>query len=601
MLIEWESALVDPACRPVVTFLCDLPDGSETETDILLHAAIFGRQRAIFFVPDNVRRILISPADRPGRFGFRLVKAEPVSVMQAIARGLVSQPLMALHALGAALIGRHADFRLLLTEAIHALPLARYQTWKQARARTPEWSGLDRLPDLTLPNLHVIRPVTSPQDERVPDAAIASLIHRHHVPDWKEDALCGLLASLPDSDLVMCLPAEASLEEKSVPAMLVAAARHPDIALFYGDQERILINGQIVPEFMSGFDPLWTLQALNSSAAWCIRVDLLRAWLAGSPPAQEGRGLPIYRPLVRSDATSVPVPPMARFLADLRASRDASAENSPAFVPEAAIIIPTRDRLPLLRACIESIAPTLPPATEIVVVDNDSREPETLRYLEEMTRLPHRQVLRVAGEFNFSRLCNIGFRASSRRMLVFLNNDTTALSPQWLSELWHHAMKPDQGAIGARLFYPSGRVQHAGVIIGMGGYAGHVDLHAQAEERGCFGRLLSDHSLSAVTGACLAVDRLKFEAIGGFDEANLPVDLNDIDLCLRLGEKGWRTVLAADAALVHHESASRGRMPGNPRYRKEKAYFSARWRQARRADPYYHPALSLMLTRPSLG
>ncbi|MCA3628623.1 MAG: glycosyltransferase, partial [Methylobacterium sp.] len=238
---------------------------------------------------------------------------------------------------------------------------------------------------------------------------------------------------------------------------------------------------------------------------------------------------------------------------------------------------------------------------EIIIIDNESREEETLQYLQDFASHPRRKVLAAPGPFNFSKLCNAGARESSARVLIFLNNDTTALAPDWVARLCDYAIRPECGAVGARLLYPSGRVQHAGVAIGVGGYAGHVDLHIAGDVEGQFERARRDHSLCAVTGACLAVERTKFEAIGGFDEDNLPVDLNDIDLCLRLGENGWRTVYAAGAELVHHESASRGRKAATPRYRQEKAYFAARWRGARRADPYFHPALSLLLTRPSLG
>jgi len=601
ILIEWESALVDPACRPVLTFLHRLPDGRETATDIFLHAAIFGRQRAVVAVPDQVIRVLVSPVDRPGPFGFRPVKAEAISVVRAVLNGLSSQPLLALHAIGAALIGRASDFRLLLTEAIHALPLSRYSQWKRAHGRAPDWQGLDRLPALPLPRLHVIRDAASHHSEPDLDPAIRTLISVHHMSHGDDGALRALLAAQPETDLVMFLPAGATLEEKAIPAMLVAAARQSGIAVFYGDQERTLADGTIAPEFMSGFDPLWTYLALKTSTAWCVRVGLLRHWLAGEPLAQRVAAHPLYRPLAYAEVDVAPPRVMSGLLAELHASWDNGAEAAGAIVPDASIIIPTRDRLPLLRACIESIVPTIPEGTEILVVDNDSQEAETLQYLQELAHLPHRRVVHVGGAFNFSRLCNAAARATQRRMLVFLNNDTTALSNQWLPELWRHAMKPDQGAIGARLFYPSGRVQHAGVIIGMGGYAGHIGLHAEAGERGGFGRMRSDHTLLAVTGACLAVEREKFEAVGGFDEDNLAVDLNDIDLCLRLSEKGWRTVLAAGAELVHHESASRGRKAGSSRYWKEKAYFAARWRRARRNDPYYHPALSLLLTRQSLG
>jgi hypothetical protein len=403
MQIEWESALVDSACRPVLTFLHRLPDGREIETEIFLHAAIFGRQRAVVAVPDQVLRVLISPVDRPGLFGFRLVKADTISVIQALLCGLLSQPLMALHAIGAALIGRASDFRLLLTEAIHALPLSRYRQWKTAHGREPDWHGIDRLPELPLPRLHVLHDAASEHREAARDFPIRALISIHHFSHGDDSALRALLANMPDTDLVMFRPAGVTLEEKAVPAMLVAAARQPGMALFYGDQERAMADGTIVPEFMSGFDPLWTYTALKSSAAWCVRAGPLRNWLAGEPLTHRVAAFPIYRPLVRAEADFAPPPVMLSLLGDLNASWETGAEASGSAVPDAAIIIPTRDRLSLLRACIESIVPTIPEGTEILVVDNDSREAETLQYLDELARLPYYKVLHVGGAFNFSR------------------------------------------------------------------------------------------------------------------------------------------------------------------------------------------------------
>jgi GT2 family glycosyltransferase len=353
--------------------------------------------------------------------------------------------------------------------------------------------------------------------------------------------------------------------------------------------------------FLTGFDPLLTFQLLGSAAVFCVRAGTVRAWARGETVPGSPAGLPLHRPIaLRGEASpaAAALPGLLEWLAlGWPVCRPLPAKPA----PEVAILIPTRDRLELLRACIESLERTLPPGAEIIIIDNESREAETQAYFEDFISRPLRKVLSAPGPFNFSKLCNAGARETRANVLVFLNNDTTVVSPEWVRCLCDFAIRPECGAVGARLLYPSGRVQHAGVIIGLGGYAGHVDLHLAGDADGQFERARRNHILLAVTGACLAVERMKFAAVGGFDEENLPVDLNDIDLCLRLCEKGWQTIYAAGAELVHHESASRGRKPGNPRYRKEKAYFAVRWRKVRRNDPHYHPALSLLLTRPSLG
>lgn len=164
------------------------------------------------------------------------------------------------------------------------------------------------------------------------------------------------------------------------------------------------------------------------------------------------------------------------------------------------------------------------------------------------------------------------------------------------------ASQPDIGAVGAKLLYPSMRVQHAGLVLGLFGVVAHNDLGADYDDPGYLGRLSCTREVSAVTGACLAVARPKFEAVSGFDETSFPIDLNDIDLCLRLAAYGWKSVLASDALLVHHESASRGRTR-NPEitYRHELAQFRRRWKYVLHDDPYFHPALSLSSFHLRLG
>ena len=153
---------------------------------------------------------------------------------------------------------------------------------------------------------------------------------------------------------------------------------------------------------------------------------------------------------------------------------------------------------------------------------------------------------------------------------------------------------PSVGAVGAKLVFPDGTIQHAGVIVGVDGHANHFERRYAPDELGYFQRLDVPHELSAVTGACLAVAKAKFGAVGGFDAQNLPVEFSDIDLCLRLTERGWASLLEPSAVLIHYEAATRKASHDQERrYAREVAYFKARWRHRLRADPYFHPALSL--------
>ena len=249
------------------------------------------------------------------------------------------------------------------------------------------------------------------------------------------------------------------------------------------------------------------------------------------------------------------------------------------------IIIPTRDRLPLLRACIASIeARTDYPDFEVIIVDNDSRERATLTYLES-TR--HR-VVRAPGEFNFPRLVNAGAAHARGEYLLLLNNDTEVRNPEWVSAMLEFAQQPEIGAVGAKLLFPNGTLQHVGVITGLGGPAGHPLTGFDARTSHYFGTAGNIRNYSAVTAACMMVRREVFAQVGGFDE-RFRSGYNDVDFCLRVRRAGYRIVYTPYAELVHHESASRGfALDGQ-----ELELMQRLWGSALTADPYYNPNLSL--------
>ena len=191
---------------------------------------------------------------------------------------------------------------------------------------------------------------------------------------------------------------------------------------------------------------------------------------------------------------------------------------------------------------------------------------------------------------------------TSAPFLVFLNDDVEALAPDWLGRLLAYAAEPGVGAVGAKLLYPDGRLQHGGVVLGLDGFAGHAQRVVEADDPGYLGALAWPREVAAVTGACLAVEARKFFEIGGFDEARLPIEYNDIDLCLRLSEAGYVSVFEPRARLMHRESASRGANRWlDARYAGEHAFFRERWATRLRDDPYFHPALSLDALEIALG
>ncbi len=274
----------------------------------------------------------------------------------------------------------------------------------------------------------------------------------------------------------------------------------------------------------------------------------------------------------------------------------------PAAWPLVTAIVPTRDHLDVLRECIDGLLHgTDYPALEVIVVDNASREPSTLAYLAAIVERGVR-VLKYPGAFNYSAINNFAAAEARGRILLLLNSDISMPEPGWLREMVQLAVRPGIGAVGARLLYPDGTLQHAGVVLGLGGAAGHTHVGAGRDDPGYFGQLMMTREVSAATAACLAVPRAAFEAVGGLDAENLPVAFNDVDLCLRLRERGLRILWTPHAELVHHESKSRGSDFTPERVEKfhaEVAYMTRRWGAALMADAFYNPNLSLSHARPT--
>jgi GT2 family glycosyltransferase len=253
------------------------------------------------------------------------------------------------------------------------------------------------------------------------------------------------------------------------------------------------------------------------------------------------------------------------------------------------IIIPFRDEPRFTRTCIESIDATRGTgAVDFVLVDNGSVQPETQTLVERLSRRDDVQVVADARPFNWSALNNAAVALARGDVLLFLNNDIEARQPGWLDVLAVQAMRPDVGAVGARLLYPDGRIQHCGVAIGVGGAADHLLAGLDGSQPGYLNMAVCSRESAAVTGACLATRREVFDALGGFDES-LGVDLNDIDYCLRAQREGLTVLYEAGAELIHHESPSRGFAGGARDIRK----FIDRWRASILAgDPYLSPDLT---------
>ncbi len=265
--------------------------------------------------------------------------------------------------------------------------------------------------------------------------------------------------------------------------------------------------------------------------------------------------------------------------------------------PLVSLIILTRDKLKLLKKCVNSIlAKTEYSAYEIIIVDNGSVESDTLDYLDTFKENPKVKVLKIDEPFNFSRLNNLAVKEASGEILGFLNNDLEIITDDWLSEMVSHVVRDGVGAVGARLWFPNNLIQHAGVILGIGGIAGHGNKGIERGNPGYFNRAVLTQNFSAVTAACMLVARNVFDEVNGFNERDLSVAFNDVDFCLRLGEKGYRIVYTPYAELYHYESASRG-YENTPkkfsRFEREAEYMKDKYKDILMNDPFYNPNLTL--------
>lgn len=247
--------------------------------------------------------------------------------------------------------------------------------------------------------------------------------------------------------------------------------------------------------------------------------------------------------------------------------------------PRVAIIIPTRDRAELLERCINSVLDRSTYTNfELLIVDNDSRDPETLEYLVDAPA----KVIRYPHRFNYARMMNMAARAVASDVLLFLNNDTEVITPRWIEDLLEHAMRPEVGAVGGRLFYPDGTPQHEGIMVGaLGGWAFNVDYGGFWRR----GEMISN--ISAVTGACTMIRTSVYWQVGG-NEERLRIAYNDVDLCLRIRQAGYEVLYTPYAGLYHYEGSSRS----GYEHPEDGPLFGVRWRPKETGDPYYSPLLS---------
>jgi len=431
---------------------------------------------------------------------------------------------------------------------------------------------------------------------------------------------------------VLPLPDSAVLPPHALARYAEAISTNPDANIFYADQDEITAKGQRKRPWMK---PRWNPEMFLAqdylSSAVVIRTQAalatMESALATNGTAEEAvpytlllhlteagyGGLdamqPIHIPHVLAHLPPASgasqderVAAVARHLAPLMADAGAGAFGSvavnwrlPAELPLVSILIPMRDRVELIRTCLAGVlSATTYPHIEVIVVDNGSTDPATLDYLTQIVTDQRVRVLRDDGPFNFSALNNHAAMLARGSYLCLLNNDVEIIDAGWLTALMRQAARPGVGAVGAKLLYADHTIQHAGVVIGMGNAAGHAHRFQRDHDAGYFAQAHITHEASAVTAACMVIEKRKYDAVGGLDEDAFAVAFNDVDLCLKLRAAGWRNIYEPAARLIHHESKSRARdtRPDQiERWRRELISLQQRWGAAQHNDPLFHPAL----------
>ncbi len=631
--IRYSSGFFDEPVRPLIRF--ETRSGNSFIQP--MNGAILGSAEWIGRVPDQTASVFISPGRRLGPFSFRVDRIDVLSRPRLLQGGFFRDPLWAFWALRSRMVDSRQEAWQSVKYAIGGTPPNQYNQWSARMARPFEAEGFDRPRRdwSAAPRLHLLMSLEGRVGEL--NATLRSLRAQVH-ESWSLLAVVGedndprvltrfhdemgkdprLLALVPDDlaqqnfaddDRIAVIQPGDVMPPYALAAVAETLLESSHLTALYSDEDTLgpdetleapILKPDWSPIFYKAIPYVGRLTFLrhrNLAATGLSPADLLsneqatlRRLLTAVEPATVGH---IRRILCsRKTAKMSPAAPAAQ----------KSNEPEPDW-PEVSIVIPTRNRAHLLAVCTRGLKErTDYPSFNVVVVDNGSEQARARALLDNLRADARYLILDRPEPFNYAKLSNDGARATNSPMLVFLNNDIRMLDASWLKTLVRLAMKPQVGVVGAKLLFPNRRIQHAGIVLGMGGISGHIYRRRRERLNGYLQQAANTREMAAVTGACIAIERAKFEAVGGFDAENLPVDLNDIDLCLRVAERGWTNVWAADAVLIHMQSASRG-IERNPfdQYRQERTYFVNRWVEAIRDDPYFHPGFSLSAHRPVLA
>lgn len=474
-------------------------------------------------------------------------------------------------------------------------------------------------------------------EEYAQDDPRIKVVHREkngHICAASNDAL-----ALASGEFVALLDHDDRLAEHALFMVVLYLHRYPGARMLFSDEDKLTANGERVePYFKGDWDPFLMLGQNAFSHLGVFDTALVRevgAFRAGFEGSQDhdlvlrcaervGRDSIVHVPHVlyhwrsteQSTAMSIATKPYVR-AATMRAVQEhlSRAGQSATVEPLAAhssmhrvcftvphpapcvsIIIPTRDRPELLERCIDTLrSHTRYPHYEILIVDNGTADPVALALLERYSRLRGVTVIRDGRPFNYSALNNQAAEHATGSLLCLLNNDIEITDCDWLEILVGYATQPNVGAVGAALWYPDDTLQHGGVVLAGAAVAGHMHHRVGRHEFGYFGRAKLAHEVAAVSAACLVVRAESYRQVGGLNE-DLKVAYNDVDLCLRLRQAGYRNVYVPYANLCHHESASRGSDVAGERAQRlerEAGFMRRVWGAALESDPSYNPNLAI--------
>lgn len=489
----------------------------------------------------------------------------------------------------------------------------------------PEWQLC--IADDASPSPYIARTLMSYADN--PRIKIIRRSQNGHISAATNSAL-----NLVTADWVALLDHDDLLPEHALYRVALEILAHPEAQVIYSDEDKIDENGQrYAPYFKPDFDEDLLLGQNMISHLGVYRRDLLTR-INGFREGYEGsqdHDLSLRATFVAGTTGVRHIPSVLYHWRQIgnghsfsKSSIDKCIKNSrravkehlllkgidakveaaplipmwhrvkfplPSNLPLVSIIIPTRDRSDLLRTCLYGVLhKTDYPNIEVLIADNGSTTSDAIKLFTEAVTDPRVIIIPVTGDFNFPRIVNKACSKAKGEIYLLLNNDTEIIEDGWLREMVSHAIRPDIGAVGAKLIYKNGKIQHGGTVVGVGGVGAHLLTGLDRSDPGPFGMLGLLRSVSAVTGACLALRRDVWEAVGGMDEKHLAEAFNDVDLCLRIRELGLRIVWTPFAVLKHHESASRGLDTHGEnalRFKAESDWMKLRWGKKLERDPYY--------------